>query len=43
MELLTLIETDSICDSMEDEGHPVSSLLHFNMILEVEEVGLECS
>lgn len=41
MELLTLIEKDNICDSMEEEGHPVSSLLHFNVILEVEEVRLD--
>lgn len=37
MELLTLTEKDNICDSMEEKGHPVSSLfLHFKMILEVE-------
>ena len=41
MELLTLIEKDNTCDSMEEACHPVSSLLHFDMILEVEEVRLD--
>lgn len=40
MDLLTLIEKDSICDSMKEEGHPFSFLWHFNMTLEVEEVWL---
>lgn len=26
MDLLTLIEKDSICDSMKEEGHPFSFL-----------------
>lgn len=43
MDLLTLIEINNICDSTKDEGHPISSFLHFNMMLEVEEVGFECS
>lgn len=38
MELLTLIEKDSICDSMKEQGNPVSFLGHFNMTLKVEEV-----
>lgn len=33
-----MTEKDNIYGSMEEEGRPVSSLSHFNMILEVEEV-----
>lgn len=40
MELVTVIGKDSSCDLLEKEGHPISSLLNFNMILGVKEVRL---
>lgn len=40
MELVTVIEEDSSCDLLEKEGHSISSLLNFNMILEVKEARL---